>query len=208
MDTIKKLQDTINSHAFELPARAWIYETDRWESLIFSIIRQYCDEEPERAGTAVNILRDWNLLDVDALAAKEEIPLEYNSAFKKIFQGLGFSEEVILEIARTLVKVATAVKANYEGKIQLVLRKYGDMIRDELLGVFCDETVDAEKISSGLSLWLQSALGMPILSEKPAVLEYYKQQGISREELLKIVDELDLNLGVIDYFIEQSPASD
>ena len=203
MDT-KELQDSINTHAFNLPQRAWIYESDRWENLIFSIIRQYCDEDPDRAGTVVNILRDWNMLDIDTLAAQDQIPLEYNSAFKKILLGVGFTEDEILEIARVLVKVAVSVKTSYDGKIQSVLRKYGDMIREELLGVFSDNEIDEEKINRGVSLWLQSAFGLPILSEKPAVQEYYNQQGIDKEKLLQIADELDINLGVLDYFIEKS----
>ena len=204
MDTIKELQDSINIHAFNLPQRAWIYESDRWENLIFSIIRQYCDEDPGRAGTVVNILRDWNMLDIDTLAAQNQIPLEYNSAFKKILLGVGFTQDEILEIARVLVKVAVSVKTSYDGKIQLVLRKYGDMIREELLGTFFDNEIDEEKINRGVSLWLQSAFGLPILSEKPAVKEYCNEQGISKEKLLQIADEMDINLGVIDYFIEKS----
>lgn len=203
MDPLKDLQDSINIHAFDLPPRAWIYESDRWESLIFSIIRQYCDDDPGRAGTAVNILRDWNLLDIETLAAQDQIPLEFNSAFKKIFLGLEFKQEEIEEISRVLVKIAVSVKTSYEGKIQSVLRKYGDMIREELLGIFSDNEIDEEKIDRGVSLWLQSAFGLPILSEKPAVKEYCDQQGISKEKLVEIADEIDVNLGVIDYFIEK-----
>ncbi len=203
MDTIKELQDSINIHAFDLPPRTWIYESDRWESLMFSIIRQYCDEDPGRAVTAVSILRDWNLLDIDTLAAQDQIPLEFNSAFQKILLGLEFTQDEILEISRVLVKVAVSVKTSYEGKIQSVLRKYGDMIREELLGIFSDNEIDEEKINRGVSLWLQSAFGLPILSEKPAVIEYCDQQGISKEKLVEIADEIDVNLGVIDFFIEK-----
>ncbi len=144
------------------------------------------------------------MLDIDTLAAQDQIPLEFNSAFQKILLGLDFTQDETLEISRVLVKVAVSVKTSYEGKIQSVLRKYGDMIREELLGIFSDNEIDEDKINRGVSLWLQSAFGLPILSEKPAVKEYLDQQGISKEKLVEIADEIDVNLGVIDYFIEKS----
>ncbi len=202
MEPIKELQDAINKYAITLPTRAWIYEADRWENLIFSIIRQYCDEDPGKAGTLVNILRDWNLTDIEELSSIDQIPLEYNSAFKKIMLGLDFSQEEIQEIARTLVNVAVTVKERYDGKIQAVFRKYGEMIREELVRNFSDDELDNEKIKHGVSLWLQSAFGLPILSERPKVKDYCNTRGINKENLLNIADELDVNLGVLDYFIE------
>ena len=59
--------------------------------------------------------------------------------FKKILQGLDFTQEEIQEIARTLVNVAVAVKEKYNGKIQAVFRKYGEMIREELVSSFSDQ---------------------------------------------------------------------
>jgi len=204
METSKEIQDAVSKYAITLPPRAWIYEADRWENLIFSIIRQYCDDKPENAGTAVNILRDWSLIDIEELSAEDKIPLEFNSAFKKIMLGLDFTEEEIIEISRTLVTIAVAVKERYDGKIQAIFRKHGEMIRDELISSFSDDEQDNEKITQGVSLWLQSAFGFPILSEKPIVKDYCNQRGLSKEKLSKIADEMDLNLGVMDYFIEMS----
>lgn len=204
MEPIKELQDAINKYAITLPPRAWIYESDRWENLIFSIIRQYCDDDPEKAGTAVNILRDWNLIDIEQLSASDQIPLAFNSAFKKIMLGLDFTEEDIKEIAETLVNIAVAVKDKYDGKIQSIFRKYGEIIRKELVSSFSDDNSDNEKITMGVSLWLQSAFGLPILSERPNVKDYCDQNGISKDQLSDIADEIDINLGVVDYFIEMS----
>jgi hypothetical protein len=86
----------------------------------------------------------------------------------------------------------------------MVLREYGELIRDELIRLFSDEALDNEKIEHGVTLWLQSAFGLPILSEKQSVKDYCDQRGINMEDLQTIADELDLNLGVLDYFIEKN----
>ena len=204
MEPNKELQDAINKYAITLPPRAWINESDRWENLLFSIIRQYCDDNPEKAGTVVNILRDWNLIDIEELSAADQIPLEFNSAYKKIMLGLDFTQEEIKEIAGTLVSVAVAVKENYNGKIQSLFRKYGEIIREELVSSFSDDDLDNEKITDGVSLWLQSAFGFPILSDRAYVKDYCDQRGLSKDQLTKIADDIDINLGVVDYFIEMS----
>ena len=204
MEPNKELQDAINKYAITLPPRAWINESDRWENLLFSIIRQYCDDNPEKAGTVVNILRDWNLIDIEELSAADQIPLEFNSAYKKIMLGLDFTQEEIKEIAGTLVSVAVAVKENYNGKIQSLFRKYGEIIREELVSSFSDDDLDNEKITDGVSLWLQSAFGLPILSDRAYVKDYCDQRGLTKDQLTKIADDIDINLGVVDYFIEMS----
>jgi len=204
MEPTKELLDAINKYAITLPTRAWIYEADRWENLIFSIIRQYCDDNPEKAGTAVNILREWNFFDIEELSSNDLVPFENNNPIKEIMLGLDFTEEEIEEIARTLVKIAVAVKEKYDGKIQSIFRKYGEIIREELVSSFSDDDLDNEKITHGVSLWLQSAFGLPILSDRAYVKEYCDQRGLSKDQLTKIADEMDINLGVVDYFIEMS----
>ena len=204
MKAKEELQDAINKYAITLPSTAWIYESDRWENLIFSIIRQYCDDNPENAGTAVNILREWKFFDIEELSNVDQVPLENISTIKEIMLGLDFTEAEIEEIIRTLVKIAVSVKGKYSGKIQSIFRKYGEIIREELVGSFSDDDLDNEKITHGVSLWLQSAFGLPILSDRTYVKEYCKERGLNKDELTKIADEMDINLGVVDYFIEKS----
>lgn len=204
MGTLNDLNQSVAQHALSLPPQAWVYEIDRWEKLIFSIIKQYCESDSEKAVAAVTILRDWNLLDIDTLASKDDIPLEYNSAFKKVMQGLDFSEDEIQEIAFTLVNIARNVKELYNGKIQALFKKYGEVIREELVSAFSNESTDQAKLEQGITLWLQSAYGFPILSERSAVKKYCEQNGVDPNSLGEIANQLDINLGVLDFFIEKS----
>lgn len=204
MEPKKELQEAIDKYAITLPTRAWVYESDRWENLIFSVIRQYCDDNPEKAGTAVNLLREWNFFDIEDLSSNDQSPFENNSPLKEIMLGLDFSEDEIEEIARTLVKIALTVKEKYNGRIQSIFRKYGEVIRQELVSSFSDHDLDNEKITHGVSLWLQSAYGLPILSDRAYVKEYCTQRGLSKDQLTEIADEMEINLGVVDYFIEMS----
>ncbi len=130
MELIAEPQETLIKHALSLPLSAWISETDHWENLVFCLLRQYCDQDPEKARLAVPVLRDWGLLDIDRLSSLEKIPLEFNETFSRVLISSGFSEENTTRAACLLTQVARVIKNDCNVKIHQIPRHHGEAIRD------------------------------------------------------------------------------
>ena len=136
MELIAEPQEILIKHALSLSLRAWISETDRWENLVFCLLRQHCDQDLEKARIAVTVLRDGGLLDIDRLSSLEKIPLEFDETFSRVLISSGFSEENTTRAACLLTQVARVIHNDCNGKPHRILRHHSEAIRDELINVF------------------------------------------------------------------------
>jgi len=136
MELIAEPQEILNEHAISLSPRAWFSETDRWENLVFCLLRQYCDQDPKKARLAVTVLRDRDLVDFDRLSSLDKIPLEFNEAFSRVLISSGFSEENTTRAACLLTQVVGVINNDCDGKINHILRHHGKATRDEFINAF------------------------------------------------------------------------
>jgi hypothetical protein len=197
------LKKLVNEYALELPARTWVYETDRWEHLVFCLLRQLSGQNPEKARSAVTILRDIGLLDLEELAVMEGESPANLKAFSQVLRGAGFTEGDTIRAANLLAQVAGVIKDKYAGKVHRIFRHYGEVIRDELVKAFSGSLIPESELREGVSYWLQSAFSMPIPVERQAVLDYCEEQETTPENLWQAADDLGINLGIVDFLLER-----
>ena len=136
MELIAEPQESLIKNASSLPLSVWISETDRWENLVFCLLRQHCDQDLEKARIAVTVLRDGGLLDIDRLSSLEKIPLEFDETFSRVLISSGFSEANTTRAACLLTQVARVISNDCDGKLHQILRHHGEAIRDELINEF------------------------------------------------------------------------
>lgn len=207
MELKNELKNLVNEFGLELPARTWVFETDRWEHLVFCLLRQLSGQDPEKARSAVTILRDIGLLDLEDLAAMEEDSPDNLKAFSQVLRGAGFSEQHTVQAASLVSLVAGVIKDNYAGKVHRTFRHYGEIIRDELVKAFSGSSVSESDLREGISYWLQSAFSLPIPVERQAVLDYCEEKGITPEILWQVADDLGINLGIVDFLLDRQHSS-
>ena len=197
------LKNLVNDYALELPTRTWVYETDRWEHLVFCLLRQLSRQDPEKARSAVTILRDIGLLDLEQLAAMEGESPDNLQSFSQVLLGAGFTEGDTIRASSLLAQVAVVIKDSYGGKVHRIFRHYGEVIRDELVKAFSGSFLPESELREGISYWLQSAFSMPIPVERQAVLAYCEEKGTTPEDLWQTADDLGINLGIVDFLLER-----
>lgn len=207
MELKNELKNLVNEYGLELPARTWVFETDRWEHLVFCLLRQFSSQTPEKARSAVTILRDIGLLDLEELAVMDRESSNNLKSFSQVLRGAGFSEQEINEAANLVSRVASVIKGNYEGKVHRIFRRYGEVIRDELVKAIMDSSISESDLREGISYWLQSAFSMPIPVERQAVLDYCEEKGTTPEQLWQTADDLGINLGIVDFLLDRQYSS-
>jgi hypothetical protein len=207
MDPKEKLQELLAKHALSLPSRAWVSEKDRWESFVFCIIRQFCDQSSDKAISAVTMLRDLDLLDIDRLASEGKERSDTFEALSYVFSSLGFRDDDTYNLVFLLTHIAQVIQESYGGKIHPMIRSYGEVIRDKLTKAFQSEFISNNKLQYAVSLWLQSAYGFPLPVDRPSLQQYCQTSGIRPEDLWKAGEEIDINLGIVDFLVDQEVAT-
>ena len=197
-----QLQRLIERHELDLGTYAWLYETDRWAELIFCLLNQCTQQEPEFTRQTVDMLQDLNLLQIDKLIVIENSAHENAVVLTYILKLHGFSEEDSQRAISLLAQVAKAIQKDYGGKIQRCLRKHGLSIRDELVNTFHGESLDDEHLRIAISHWLQNAFSLPVSLKNPASIEYCEKNQVSFNDLWNVIDDLDLNLAFVDDLFE------
>jgi len=202
MDIKKQLQDLYFKHSEDLGEYAWLYESDRWLELVFCLINQCVDQNPNVTREAAEMLQNLNLLESENMIYLDKTEDERAVTARYIFKAYGFSEKEASQAAGILARIAKTVNSDYRGKIQFYLRKHGAAMREELLKAIGGEFMEEHKLRYALSHWLQNTLSMPISMEHQAVLDFCKANKVSLEDLLGQADDLDLNIALIDDLLD------
>jgi hypothetical protein len=95
--------------------------------------------------------------------------------------------------------LAKAIEDSYGGKLQVMLRKYGNMMLNELeseLGKGL--AIERKQLRAAITIWLQNTLEMPVLLEDEILETFCQLHNITQDELVAAADRLDLNLAVLD----------
>jgi len=110
MNLKEQLQQLFERHESHLGAYAWLYETDRWAELIFCLLNQCTQQEPELTRQAVDTLQYLNLLQIDKLTFLERPAHENAVVLAYVLKLHGFSEEDTQRAISLLAQVAKAIQ--------------------------------------------------------------------------------------------------
>lgn len=187
----------------------WSWETARWHELIFCLMTRLGEPDLNvgTARTLVILLAGLDLLRVDFLAKliserKELDTADPDSAFLlQLLERSGLSAERAKSVLTAICQTALGLQTHYNGKIQLYLRHYGNQMLDELGDTFRYSDISGESTRHAFTHWLQNVLNMPLALSEPAVTKFIMERGTSLEELVRVADDLDLNLALLDDMI-------
>lgn len=133
MDAKTQLPQRFEWQEADLAAHAWMSEADRWAELVFSLLNQCSDQEPETTRTAVTVLQDLELLKIGKLAVIEK-PIDENAVvLAYVLKRYGFSEEDAQSAVSLLAQVAKVMQKDTGGKIQQYLCRRVEAIRGGLV---------------------------------------------------------------------------
>lgn len=179
-----------------------MFEIDRWEELVFCLLNQCHENDPENTRTAIGVLKNLGLLEIDRMTSMNKHDSEAAIVTGYTLKQYAFSEKESNRAVMLLSQIARFIKHGYNGRMQLYLRRHGEAMRDELTLAFRGESLSDSQLRFAVTQWLQNALFLPISLEHPAVVEFCKQNEVTLKELVKAADELNLNLALLDDMLE------
>lgn len=202
MELKAQLQQLYEQHEFDLATYAWASEDDRWAELVFCLLLQCSEQEPELTRSAVAVLQSLFLIDVGKMLHLSETTHEIRVIYAYVLRQHGFSSDDVDLACSLLAHVANIVQHNYGGKIQRYLRRHGEVMRDELVSAFDSTSLDKSRMAYAISHWLQNVLSLPISLQHNAVVEFCQKSDVTPQDLWQAADELGINLAVIDDLLE------
>jgi hypothetical protein len=114
----------------------------------------------------------------------------------------GCSAEQSATACIIIAKIAALICQKYQGKPQRLLRVYAERMRDALVAELDAAVADSHSMKGAISLWLQNALSLPISIEHPALSAFCQAHKVDVNELLRITDDLDINIALLDDILQ------
>jgi len=179
-------------------------EAARWHELVFSILYRFYPSEPERLRRFVDLMADAELLRVDQLATGEAHSGD-TRVLTALFSRIGMSDVEADNAVQLISSVANVIERDYQGKLQRLLRRYGEMMRDELVSAVCLEAgIEGEGeqvVGAMVTHWIQNVTSLPVWAAGPHVEAFSSARAIDPTEIVIAADGLDFNLTMVDDLI-------
>ncbi len=173
----------------------WEFEDDRWTEMVKCIFAG-CGIPTPIIDDAVNILDELKLISAPALA---ESTKDSQKVVQTILMRLGAESVKADSAASVLVNFADIGKKKWNGHIQIFLRDSCIAIVEELSKILGTAGLDKNVAKKMSILWLQNTINAPLIAEDDKHIQSFcKQNHISQSKLVRMADELDLNLAVLD----------
>jgi len=184
----------------------WPWEGARWQWLVFCLIERIDDsaEATAIARETVEIFTALDLLEIDTLAqlASEKGEPDYQqkqlALMLDILERQGYDAEETKTIVTSICEAARALKDRYEGKVQKYLRKYGELMLEDLSQTFSFSRLSQEDARYAFTHWLQDVANMPLVLSHSAVKVLCEKLNASLEDLVEDADRNDVNLALVD----------
>jgi hypothetical protein len=189
-----KLLNIYQKYEEDLDYYPWTFETERWKEFIFCIFERFL-ETPDQARELADGLESLGLIDPEVLSSPSN---EQMTVLKYTLKNAGLGDTDSNKISMFLVGVAKNISSNYAGKPQHILRKYGELMRNDLVKEFADDNVNKDDLRYAITHWLQNVLGLPISLEHKALKDYCTKNKITLKDLWKAADDVDMNVVVVD----------
>jgi len=198
-DDIEQLHEDYGSL---LAPYLWASEDDRWTEFIFCLLNQCEPQDPEGARSALEILKDLELVDPASLVLLVDPESEESTVVSYVLRRNGFSTVNAHHAVELLRIAAELTNEAYGGKLQRFLREYGNRMRDDLMKRFESLDLPEPKLRYAMTHWLQNVLSLPITLESEAVREWCAVNKITVDDLVQVCDDLGVNPAVIDDLVE------
>jgi hypothetical protein len=183
----------------------WLSEFDRWKELVLALLTRTTSLPQNTVRLVTEHLLHLDLLQVPVLAqllkGKPLAPdLEHPNSryFIQALQESGFSHDEAVKGLTVVCEAATALSANFSGKIQLYLRSYGEKMVEEAQTLFHFSQLDQEAVQYAFTLWLQNVLHMPLSLQDEIVESFSNANGLTSKQVFDAADELDINVALVD----------
>lgn len=190
----------------------WPWETARWHELAFCLLMR--SGQPElSAGTArrlTSTLAELNLLQIEMLSrltpdgGEPDLSHPDLDLMLRLLQRSGLNEAKATATVTTICQAAHSLQQYHGGKVQHYLRQYGQQMLDELGEHFVFSSISQEDARYAFTHWLQNVLNLPLPISNPAVEAFCHEQGVTVPNLVRVADELDLNLALLDDMLSGS----
>lgn len=206
MDISDELLAIASRHEEELTTLFWASEKDRWTELLFCVLNAFLDD-PVRARELVATLAGAGLTEPDVLAQAGAPGAESGAALRFILGSQLVEPADVTRAAGLLTRIASVTENRFQGKLQRYLRRQGELMRDDLAGMFGDAgqpegEQPAAELRLGLTHWLQNACGIPISVQDSSIQRFCEQRGVTVTQLADAADEIDFNLALVDDVIK------
>jgi hypothetical protein len=205
-DLIDTLSELFDEHQSIFELYQWPFERLRWDELVFSILQAFSSEAI--AAVVINVLSELEIIEVEKIAK-----LAYKSTNRRntrraqlvlsILNEAGFDRRSAEKALTTMVEAAQVVQSAFDGKVQLLLRRESETMLRNVMAFFSFSELDKNSSRQAITTWLQNVLNLPLHRETSSTKAFYKQMGISQEELITTSDDLDINLAIVDELIQQ-----
>ncbi len=204
---IKELM-VLGGDATFLQEHPWFSEETRWAEFVFALLTQTTQLHESHVRWLTQCLLQLDLLSVPDLAECE--PTDTTASPGSLIVSFLEDHAVPIDAARrsfgALVDVSRALALNYNGKIQVALRKHGEVLLSEFTSAFATQYVDDDQLRYAVTLWMQNALNMPTPLEDEWTTRFCVRHDLERDALISAADELDLNVAVLDDLIHHYEA--
>ena len=186
----------------------WVWEGERWQELAFALLAQVSDLPEDEVRALAEQMQDLDLLDVPALAAlcrgrpSADLKALLARRVVEILEEGGFSSEQATRGLEAICEAALGFEEHFGGKVQDYLRRYGDLMLQELGRFFEFSALNDSEAQTAFTYWLQNVLSMPISLLDADMRAFCEQHGLQPEELIAAADELDLNLALLDDLVQ------
>lgn len=204
-----QLRKLITKYSGLFAYHQWPSEQERWIELIFALVARISKKPEPEVREAIEFLDNLGLLDVKELSniPKVENNLDMSTPLsKRIVEFLsesGFTEEdskrnllVMHEAAKSLIK-------HHDGKVQKYLRKYGQLMVNEISDSFSFSEMNEKDVKYAITYWLQNVLNMPLHLKTESTEKFCEEYQTTNEDLVKEADTLDINIALLDDMIDQ-----
>ena len=147
---------------------------------------------------AVQSLTGLGLLELDSLAQDSD---DNKLTFIKVLQRLEYPTKVAKDAYEALVDIAKKINQQYEGQIQRLLRKHSNQMVEDLSEELVSDIEGHSHLTEAVRSWVSLTTNLPIQIWSPSTMNFVKKfadVGVDEELLIRVADELGLNLRTAD----------
>ncbi len=199
------LRKTLALHGQDLTLRhTWVWEVDRWKELVFALLVQVSSAHEDRVREIVGNLADVGLLDIPPLAGictdgkQPNLDRPLAQQILDFLQESGLSHAVAERGLTAICQAALAFQTNYGGRVQRYLRRYGEVMLNDLERIFQFSGLTKEEMRHVFTYWFQNVLNLPLSLTDENLQKYCEAYHLTPVQLGEAADELNLNQALLD----------
>jgi hypothetical protein len=189
----------------------WLWEHNRWKELVFCILSQSVEADQPTLRSLTDHLDSLGLIHIEFLASLQKkddsVSVLDNPDTDELANSLfeqGFDEEAIEKSIISLTEVAAGLQNHFNGKVQLYLRQYGELLLRDLPNQFHFTHLQPIEARRAFIFWMQNVLTLPLSMENPAMQRFAIRHDIEPNDLIQAADDMGLNVSLLDDLIEHS----